>query len=271
MQSTSLYAEPPNEPIEIDSCEFYHHFNLPKIGEVGQGWDLRETVNEYLGVTLGVEYQGKRALDLGTASGFLSFAMEKQGSEVVSYDMASQAQWNIVPYQEPRFQQALPKITQQTALSYQGIRRSYWFAHHALSSSAKVFYGDVYHLPDALGRFDVVMVGMILPHLRDPFQALYSASRLCDDTIVVTQQCPLGEQPYGLFLPSVQNSPDNFESYHAWWVFSEQCIINMLAVLGFVHVGTKRVSHKCSARTRGQDTYEECSTIVAKRRSSLRT
>ena len=258
-----LYAKPPKNPL-LKNCRFYHHFELPGVGPVGEGWDLRETIDDYLGVTLGVEYQGKRCLDLGTASGFLTFSMEQQGAEVVSYEMKNQNQWNIVPYYDSRF--STENAMAQTNKFHKQVKLSYWFAHRALKSSAKMFYGNVYNLPDALGRFDVVMVGMILPHLRDPFQALYSASRLCDDTIVVTQQCPLGEQPYALFLPSTEKDPDNIESYYAWWVFSEQCIINMLDVLGFELVGTKRVMHKCSAPSRGQDTYEECSTIVGKRR-----
>ena len=264
--AASLYAKPRKNPL-LKNCSFYHHFDLPGVGEVGQGWDLRETIDEYLGITLGVDYQGKRCLDLGAASGFLTFSMEQRGAEVVSYEMESSNQWNLVPYYDSQFPTARIKAAMEA--DHKRIKTSYWFAHRAFQSSAKMFYGNVYNLPEALGRFDIVMVGMILPHLRDPFQALYSASRLCNDTIVVTQQCPLGEQPYGLFLPNTDKDPDNPESYYAWWVFSEQCLINMLNVLGFETVGTKRVMHKCSSSSReGQDTYEECSTIVAKRRQS---
>ena len=71
---------------DVDECYFYHHMDLPGLDEVGKGWDLRETINEYLG---GYDFRGKRVLDVGTASGFLTFEMEKRGAEVVSFDMAS--------------------------------------------------------------------------------------------------------------------------------------------------------------------------------------
>ena len=72
----------------VDECSFYHHMDLPGPKEVGRGWDLRKTVDDYLG---NFDFRGKRALDVGTASGFLTFEIEKRGAEVVSFDMASSA------------------------------------------------------------------------------------------------------------------------------------------------------------------------------------
>src|SRR6516164_8364027 len=67
----------------IDGCFFYHVMDLPGIGTVGQDWDLRGRVDDYLG---NIELAGKRVLDVGTASGFLTFEMERMGAEVVSLD-----------------------------------------------------------------------------------------------------------------------------------------------------------------------------------------
>ena len=58
---------------------------------------LRKTIDDYLG---NFDFRGKRVLDVGTATGFLSFEMEKRGAEVVSFDMASRAQWQLVPFSD---------------------------------------------------------------------------------------------------------------------------------------------------------------------------
>ncbi len=214
------------EPIvvgDIADCFFYHYMNLPGIGVVGTQWDLRDSINEYLG---NFDFTGKRTLDVGAASGYLTFEMEKRGANVVSFDMADGAQWNIVPH--INLQPTLKEIANKRSASHQQLKNAYWFAHKKLNSRANVYYGDIYNLPEALGRFEVAMFGMILSHLRDPFQALYSVSRLVTDTIIVTNQVFMSEQPLVWFLPNSEN-----QIRDAWWGFSDTGIKNVLGVLGF--------------------------------------
>ena len=280
------YQSGPDEDPPIEICHFYHHMDLPEVGEVGIGWDLRKTVDAYLG---NLDFRGKRVLDVGTASGFLTFAMEERGAEVVSFDMEDGSQWNIVPFQGERF--TTERIMDTTYYMNLAVRNAYWFAHRRLGSRAKAFYGDLYALPAGLGRFDVAVLGMILPHLRDAFRALYSVSRLRPDTIVVTQQCPEGDAPHALFMPDPTADPVAIESYFAWWVLTEKCLANMLGVLGYEVSSITRSMHRCSSRPQAPATVpappaargrfsrrrdlppapppdpgmEECSTIVARR------
>src|SRR4051812_48384831 len=87
------------EPRHVDdpeSCLFYHTIDLPEPhGTVEGYWDLRATMREYLG---NFDFAGKRVLDVGAAGGALTFYVESQGAEVVSFDMASGEQWDVVPY-----------------------------------------------------------------------------------------------------------------------------------------------------------------------------
>jgi hypothetical protein len=62
------------------------------------------------------------------------------------------------------------------------------------------------------------VVGMILPHLRDPFLALQSISGRCSDTLVITQPCIHSKDPFALFLPKLKNDAEDSESYFAWWI-----------------------------------------------------
>ena len=189
MSQPFSYAAPLNVDRPED-CFFYHKIKLPGVGEVGEGWDLRSSIDAYLGK---FDFRGKRVLDMGAASGFLTFEMEKRGAEVVSFDMADGTQWDIVPHYD--VQSDMDSYRGRCIASHARLKNAYWFTHKCLGSKARVYYGDIYDLPGDLGEFDVAMFGMILGHLRDPFQALYSASRLVKDTIIITNQMMDTTQP----------------------------------------------------------------------------
>src|SRR5579864_7214144 len=90
----SPYANP-REVFDRRDCHFYHTTDLPAQGTIAGPWDLRQGIADYLG---NVTFAGQRILDVGAASGFLSFYMERQGGEVVSYDLSDSYCWDHVPY-----------------------------------------------------------------------------------------------------------------------------------------------------------------------------
>ncbi|MCI0684300.1 MAG: methyltransferase domain-containing protein [Gemmataceae bacterium] len=222
MSQTFHYAEPRVVDDPRD-CYFYHSMNIPGHGEVQGDWDLRDAMPAYLG---NFDFRGKRVLDIGAASGFLSFTMEKHGAEVVSFDMADGAQWDLVPHHTVAHQ--LDSLRLATRETHRRLTNAYWFAHRRLSSKAKVHYGNVYDLPLELGEFDVIVLGMILGHLRDPFQALYGASRLCAGSIIVVNQATPLQRAVGRFMPSTKN-----QELMAWWRLTPECLQQMLGILGF--------------------------------------
>ncbi len=83
MTTETLYTTA-REVESQDDCFFYHFMDLPNHSTVGTTWDLRDCAEDYLGR---LDYQNKRTLDVGTASGFLTYEMEKRGANVVSFDM----------------------------------------------------------------------------------------------------------------------------------------------------------------------------------------
>jgi hypothetical protein len=158
------YADP--RPVgDIESCYFYHRMELPGVGVVAGQWDLRQTVEDYLA---GFPFAGKRVLDVGAASGFPSFEMERRGADVVSFDMSPDGRWDIVPLAGAD----LGAAVHHKRKSWKALTNANWLAHAALRSSAKVRYGDIYRLPEALGDFNVAFLGSVLLHLQNPFEAL---------------------------------------------------------------------------------------------------
>jgi SAM-dependent methyltransferase len=245
-----------SQPLVVESpedCYFYHRFDLPGLGTVGGDWDLRSCIDAYLG---NYRFSGKRVLDVGTASGFLTFEMEKRGATVVSFDMEDGGQWNVVPHF--RAQDALQKTLDAIRRGHQRLKNAYWFCHRHLGSGAQAYYGDIYNLPVDLGHFDVALFGMILSHLRDPFQALYSASRLAD-AVIVTNQVWKSATPMMTFLPD----PADSRELRAWWSFSDRCIERMLGTLGFEVEYVTSSEPRCLAR--GFEGHRRCTAFVARR------
>jgi hypothetical protein len=221
---------------DASECYFYHSMELPEIGTINGDWDLRACVDDYLG---NFDFNGKRALDVGAASGFLTFEMEKRGADVVSYDILDGANWNVVPHFKSR--ESLARWRTSLAKSSERLKRSYWLSHRLLASRASAYYGDIYALPRELGDFDVVLYGTILNHLRDPFQALYSGCRLSVGSVIVTGSFPDNEAPVARFRPSGEDPSINMD----WWHLSVGAIRNMLGVLGFEIDSMKEFTAYC--------------------------
>ena len=96
--TTNVYADPV-EVTNRDDCWFYHTIDVPGVGTIPGEWDLRAGVEDYLGK---VTFAGKRVLELGTASGFLCFEMEKRGAAVVAFDVVLGAPIDVSVAHHPR-------------------------------------------------------------------------------------------------------------------------------------------------------------------------
>lgn len=238
----SPYAHPRSVKGVAD-CLFYHTMDLPGVGLVEGPWDLRRAPGEYLGH---LDVAGKRALDVGTASGFLAFEMERRGAEVVAYDLSdSSGGWDLVPF-------AGRSSPAQVAERSEGIGRinnGFWLAHAALGSRVRVAYGSIYDLSSQIGTVQVSVLGAVLLHLRDPFLALQRVLEVTSESVVVTEPAgraarALGRLPTRVsrlvasstllpaklgFLPHPGRAlPDE-----TWWTLTPWAVSRMLAVLGF--------------------------------------
>ena len=244
--ATELYARPRavGSPAE---CYFYHSMDIPGHGEVTGEWDLRGDEHRYLG---GVDLSGKRVLELGAASGFLTTYMEGQGADVVAYDLSERHSWDVVPFAG----NDLGRFDQVRRDHLRRINNGFWLNHKAHDLSARLVHGTVYTVPEEIGQVDVATFASILLHLRDPFLALQTSLRLVRDMVVVTDVYPASEyhlvgdfvdapdsevptplppeahgQPKATFLPQYWDHAYG----DTWWHMSPETIRRYVGVLGF--------------------------------------
>jgi 2-polyprenyl-3-methyl-5-hydroxy-6-metoxy-1,4-benzoquinol methylase len=219
---------------DINDCYFYHTMDIPGFGLVQGEWDLRGREADYLG---NVNCQGKRVLEIGTASGYLCFNLEQQGAEVVAFDLSEEQAWDIVPYSDYDYSEHISKFKKHI----NKLNNGYWLTHKALKSKAKVLYGTVYELPEALGQFDICTFGSVLLHLRDPFLALQSVTAHVDETVVVTDIAPRKRTRFvehflgGHFVQFLPNA-DARLPFETWWNLTPKTISEFLKILGFKRI-----------------------------------
>jgi hypothetical protein len=231
MESDSVYT-PPRTVTDLADCYFYHTMELPGHGLVEGEWDLRSGVDAYLG---GVDCRGRRVLEVGTASGFLCFAMEQRGAEVVAFDLSPEHTPDLVPSPETDPE----RRTQAHRYHLHKIHNGFWLAHGALHSRARVVHGNVYAVPRQIGLVDVATFGCVLLHLRDPFLALANAVRLTRQTVIVTEPVVIRSRLKRLLLRLVGPAMPFFpragraNPETTWWILTPELVRTFLDLLGF--------------------------------------
>ena len=256
MYQKPLYIEKPT-----DRCFFYHWIDLPKFGEQHGAWDLRGRFADYIG---SVDVKGKRVLDVGTASGFLSFAAEEAGArEVVSFDIDTADRQHLLPFAGSEYVVDHASWSKKQTDGFQAWKNAYWLTHRLRGSKAKVCYGDVYNPPEALGAFDVVILGAIIEHLGDPIRALGAMAKHASDVIVVNTDYIDTFEPIARF----NGNPDLPDNSYVFWTYSLGTYAKLFEIMGFeVTAFQKNKFHGAKSFTDDKGAMWDRVAIVAKRR-----
>jgi tRNA (mo5U34)-methyltransferase len=207
---------------------WYHTLDLPD-GTTTPGWfDTRAAPAE---AGLPSSLAGKRCLDVGTFDGFWAFEMERRGArEVVALDVddPTSLDW---PYDERHRGPAL--------VAQWGTGRGPGFAAaaEALGSTVRRVGCSVYDLDEAVGgRFDLVLCGALLLHLRDPIAALERMREVCDGELLLVEHLDPTLELVARRVPSARFAPD----WDQWWRANSAGLAAMVDRAGFDVVWSSR-------------------------------
>jgi tRNA (mo5U34)-methyltransferase len=205
--------------------EWHHSIELAP-GEVTPGWfDTRGVVGK---VPLPADLSGKRCLDVGTWDGFWAFEMERRGAgEVVAIDIDDPEAWDWPPRE--RLEQHRHRLAVHGAVKGRG--EGFRIAHERLGSRVERRKLSVYDLdPTRLGHFDVVFLGSLLAHLRDPVLALERIRSVCAGVAVIADAVEL--------LPSLRYPRKPVARLAGldrpwWWQPNRAALLRMIGSAGF--------------------------------------
>ena len=230
-----MFADPVRGLSRRD-CYFYHTTAIPGQGTIPGEWDLAPGIDDYLGR---VPLAGRSVLDVGAATGFLTFHMEKAGARVISYDLSEAQGWDIVPLSAID----AAEHARGRKAHIRAINNGYWLCHEANNSAARMAHGTVYRIDPAIGPVDVSVFGSILLHLRDPFLALHNAAQITGETMVVADLLPFAGLHSLLlsrlatpFIGRAMRFKPRFARpgpWETWWDLPPRLVVEFLGVLGF--------------------------------------
>jgi len=210
--------------VGLEDCDWYHTFVLSDGSLVPGAWDLRGAEDAYLGSTA---FAGTRVLEVGPASGYLTFHMERAGAEVVAFEAGFDVPVDLLPFHGSDMRPEQASIMRHVDRVHNG----WWYVHRDYGSAAKLVHGRVYEMPGDLGEFDVSVFGAVLLHLHDPFSALASAARRTRRRMVVTDLIQDSVEPpesnVMRFSPLLAHEITN------WWSIYPGAVVAMLTRLGF--------------------------------------
>lgn len=202
--------------IKIEDCIFYHSFKMPDGQIIHGNWDLTECVEEYLGK---IDYSKKRIIDIGAASGYLSFYMEQKGADVTSFDMPDGSYWDTLKY--PGY-----KPSRHTKRN-EGLYNSYYYMHEKFNSKCKLYRANIYDdLPESIGSFDGAVFGTMLSHVRDPMLVLMNILYKVNEFAVLINPFP-DKKNGSTFCPGEKHFT------RTWWSISYSTIERMVNSIGW--------------------------------------
>ncbi len=208
---------------EIATTLWYHTLELAP-GVTTPGWfDLRPVVDKLPWP----DVRGRRCLDVGTYDGFLAFEMERRGAaEVVAVDLDDHSEWDW----PARWRSTGPTELAKLAGPEKGL--GFRIAAKALGSDVRRVGVSVYRLAEAdLGRFDVVVCGSLLLHLRDPIRALEAIRSVCAGELLSSESIDLRLTLQHPKMPYARL--DGTSQLCQWWSPNAAAHIRMLESAGF--------------------------------------
>jgi tRNA (mo5U34)-methyltransferase len=201
---------------------WYHVIEVAP-GVATPGWfDLRPIVDRLPWP----DVDGKRCLDVGTYDGFLAFELERRGAaEVVATDILDHRQWDWPAHMRGW---AGEKLAEVAGVKGEGFR----IAKELLGSRVERVECSVYDLsPERLGKFDVVVCGSLMLHLRDPLRALEAIRSVCGEQFLSAEQIRLGTS---LLNPRrAMVALDGTSDLCQWWIPSAAGHRRMVEAAGF--------------------------------------
>jgi tRNA (mo5U34)-methyltransferase len=233
---------------DVRELEWYHTVDLGD-GLVTPGmYDLREVLADY---PFPERMDGLSVLDVGAATGFFSFDLERRGARVVAVELPSLAALDRFPNETLedtlRMMSAMrygaafevpPDPRAHAARLYRALLFDpFAFCAARLGSNVERRFLTVYDIaPETVGSgaFDLVFVGDVLLHTLHPMKALASIASVCAGELVIVQK--LAGTPADPPALAYVGGDDPHGGRISWWLPNFQCLRGYLRKLGFSEV-----------------------------------
>lgn len=200
-----LLEKLPRERLETMLAEmpWYHTFEFPGGLKTKGTYDNAPTLPHYhFPASLG----GKTAIDIGTADGFFAFELERRGASVLAIDPnqfdgalpTDVAGAKTQQYAEAYANMAAYSHKYQDVMELLNMRslNHFLIARDLFDSQANYQNGSIYDLHQWGKKFDVVMCGDLIEHLKNPLWGLENLVTVTGELCVIALSGALVNQQH---------------------------------------------------------------------------
>ncbi len=216
---------------------WYHSYYFDNGYTVVGDYDIGLNIGEYGFPT---DMTGMRVLDIGTGSGWFAHYFEQLGADVTTTDARGYCDFDVrerFEYPPVESEKHQPdRIEDGKPVYFSPVSGGFWTMKDILGSKVRYVNSRVYDVADALPgeKFDLVFMGALLLHLRDPVGALMAARRVCGDRFIATTSIledGAAEPRMTLYTQS---------DLITWWCPNEACFRHWFIEAGFPMVDISR-------------------------------
>jgi tRNA (mo5U34)-methyltransferase len=192
--------------------------------------------------------EGMSVLDIGTGSGWFATYFEQLGGKVTTTDVRGYFEFDV--FGRDRYPNiTTEKITPDLILPdgrtiyYSPVSKGFWIMKELLGLKADYVNASAYDIcPELFAgkKFDLVFMGSVLMHLRDPIGALMAAHTVCKHQLIATTY----------LLPDMTGHPEPFMRMwdeggdgHTWWIPNRPCLVQWLKAAGFKKFDISQTVH----------------------------
>lgn len=204
---------------KVAAVSWYHTVDLGN-GLVTPGqYDHRPYLDRY---GLPESLEGKTALDLGTASGYFAFELERRGARVTATDLPAWYDHDFGPKYE---------IDQSSEELKSYLTEPFEIARAARGSQVDKKFINIYDVsPQTVGEHDFVFCGSLLIHLSDPIRALWNVASVTRGKAIIATVI----KPDEMERPIAELV--GYRNADSWWEPSRRCLELMTAAAGFAGI-----------------------------------
>ncbi len=177
---------------------WYHSYYFDNGFKVRGDYNIGKNIEEY---HFPDDMSGMKVLDIGTGGGWFAFYFEQCGAEVSTVDARGYCDFDV------RGRYAYPSVESEKRVPdrigpggepiyFSPASGGFWIMRDLLKSKVRYVNARVYDIcPDLFDdqSFDLVFMGALLLHLRDPIGALMAARSVCTGRIIATTTIVAGE------------------------------------------------------------------------------
>jgi len=226
-----------------DLSWWYHSYYFDNGFSIRGDYDIGPDVEGY---GFPESMDGLRVLDLGTGAGWFPHYFEQLGAEVYTVDSRGYCDFDVYGRAEN------PPIESEnrnpdrldedgSPIYFSPVSRGFWIMKEILNSKVRFRNSRVYDINLEMfegKKFDLVFLGALLCHLRDPIGALMAAKRVCRHRVIASTPIVLGETEPGI-LPR-QYLPYTDVDRISWWLPNEACFKHWFLAAGFTGIDVSR-------------------------------